>query len=341
MGGYMRRRKSTVNPLFFVPVSFFLCLMIVSCVKEYPPFDEYQKVGYAPIDTVSIGRLFLFGNRLYTLYGTSYDEQWHLLREYDLSGSLDPQLICIEELTPLPRTYYLNYQDTLVFSQSYYPYNSLVIFNLKTRESYFLDLDFSVYGIAYAQQHTFVSGYGGFRVFDISALPTYVEIFNDSVAHYAGVVALRDTVLLEIYRESGYRFKFWNVVEPTQPQVISEGDLPNQPNTIYSIGLTEHFVICFTNTAISRYRYNMTDSLVYEDVLYLNFNYYHQNVSDSIIYIAGYSQIGAIQIDDFTTQHIWISDAYDERILSMEVLDERIYVLIRNKGIQVYERREP
>lgn len=332
-------RKNAVNSLRLIAFSLLLCLTITGCVKEYPPFDEYQVVGFAPIDTVGYGRLFLAGDRLYTLYDEAYSDRWCLMREYDISGPLIPQLISVEDLTPTLRTYYLSHQDTLVFRRSYY--HGLTILNLSTRESHSLDLDFNVYDVAYTQHYLFVSGYNGFRVLDISDLPNYVEIFNDSVAHYAALVALRDTILLEIYQESGYRFKFWNVADPAQPQVIIEGELPNPPYQMNDIGLTDQFVICFDYAALYRYRYDLSDSLTYEDALYFDFSYYNQAVSESLIYIADYERIEIIRIDDLTLQQIGVGDSYNEGILSMEIRDERIYVLIRNKGIQVYERREP
>jgi hypothetical protein len=332
-------RKNALNSLRLIAFSLLLCLTIIDCVKEYPPFDEYQVVGFAPIDTIGYGRLFLTGERLYTLYDKFYSSQWSLMREYDISDPANPQLISAESLTPTLYTYYISHQDTLVFRRSYY--HDLIVFNLSTRESYSLDLDYNVYSAAYSQHYLFVSGYGGFRVLDISDLPNYVEIFNDSIAHYAGLVVLRDTILLEIFHESGYRFKFWNVADPAQPQVIIEGELPNPLNQINDVGLTNQFVICFDYSALYLYCYDLNDSLVYEDAMYLDFNYSNQTVSDSLIYIADYQHVEIIRIDDFTTHRIGIGDSYTDGILSMGILDERIYVLIRNKGIQVYDRRVP
>lgn len=334
----MIRGRST-NPRCIASLLFIIGLMLTDCKHEHPPFDEYQVVGSIPIDTVRYGRAFLAGERLYILYDTSYYDRWHLLREYDIADPQNPQLIGIEELAPLLRTYYLDYQDTLVFFQSYY--HGLMLFNLSTRESHSLDLDFNVYDIAYTQHYLFVSGYNGFRVLDISDLPNYVEIFNDSATHYPGLIALRDTILLEVYRDNSYRYKFWNVADPAQPQVILEGELPNQPNDIDEIGLTEQFVICFDYAVLYLYCYDLSDSLVYDDTKYLDFNPNHQAVSDSLLYIADYEHIEIIRIDDFTAQQIGIGDSYPEGILSMGILDERIYVLIRNRGIQVYERRVP
>jgi hypothetical protein len=332
-------RRRAVNPPRLVAFSLLLCLTIIGCVKECPPFGEYQVVGFAPIETVRYGRLFLAGDRLYALYDTSYYDRWYIMREYDISNSMNPQLMSIEELTPSLRTYYLNYQDTLVFFETYY--TGFMIFNLRTRESHFLDLDYNVYDLAYAQHYLFVSGYGGLRVLDISDLPNYVEIFNDSATHYAGFIALRDTILLEVYRDNLHRYKFWNVTDPTQPQIISEGELPNHPNAIYGVGLTEQFVICFDYAALHRYRYDLNDSLTYEDALYFDFSYRHQDVSDSLIYVADYQHMEIIRIDDLTAHQIGVGDSYYEEILSMEILEPRIYILVRNKGIKVYERRVP
>lgn len=339
MGGYMCIRKNAVFSLRLIALSLLICLTIIGCVKEYPPFDEYQVIGSVPMDSVGYGRIFLADERLYTLYDPFYNDRWHLLREYDIADPQNPLLLGIEELTPLLRTYYINYQDTLVFSHSYY--SDLIIFNLSTRESHLLDLDFNVHDIAYAQHYLFVGGYNGFRVFDISGLPNYVEIFNDSVTHNGGFIALRDTILLEIYHYAGYRFKFWNVADPTQPQVIIEGEVLDPTQQIYGIGLTKQFVICFDYGSLYRYRYDLNDPLIYEDALFFDFSYHNRAVSDSLIYVADNEHIEVIRIDDLTAQQIGIGDSYNEGILSMEIRDERIYVLIRNKGIQVYEKREP
>jgi hypothetical protein len=337
----MRISIRSANPKVLLIYSILLCIMITGCVKEYPPFDEYQVVGFAPVDSVRYGRLFLASHRLYVLYDTSYYNRWNLMREYDISNPLTPQLISFEELTMPLRAYYLNSQDTLVFFQSYY--SGLIIFNLSTRESHFLDLDPGIYDIAYAQSYLFINGYAGFRVLDISSLPNYVEVFNDSVAHYGGFIELRDTILLEVYRDNSYRYKFWNVANPTQPQIILEGELPNQPNDIDYVGLTEQYVICLDYAALYVYRYDLNDSLVYEEAMYLDYNPDNQAVTDSLIYLADYEHIEIIRIDDFTAQQIGIGEGYysNEGILSMGILGERIYVLIRNTGLHVYERRLP
>jgi len=335
----MISRKKAVNLSRLIAFSLLLCLTIISCVKEYPPLGEYQIVGYAPIDTVRYGRLFVAGNHLFALYDTSLYNRWRLLREYDISDSANPQLASIEQLTPPLGQYYLSYQDSLVFFETYY--TGFMIFNLSTRESHFLDLDYSVYDVAHAESFLFVSGYGGFRVLDISDLPNHTEVFNDSVNHYEGFIAMKDTILLEVYRDYGYRFKFWNITNPDQPQVISAGEIPNAPGNISDIGLTEQFIICFDYAALHRYYYATNDSLIYEDALYFDFSYRHQHVSDSLIYLSDYQHIEIIRTDDLTAHQIGVGDSYYEEILSMEILEPRIYVLVRNKGIQVYERRVP
>ena len=333
----MNSRKRAVNLSHLVPYSLLFCMMVISCVKEYPPFDAYQVVGSAPIDTVRYGRLFVAGNNLFALYDTSLYNRWRFLREYDISESLNPQLVSIEQLTPPAGQYYVGHQDSLVFFETYY--TGFMILNLNTCESHFLDLDYSIYDVAYADNFLFVSGYGGFRVLDISNLPNYTEVFSDS--HYGGFLALRDTILLEVYHDYEYQFKFWNVTNPGQPEVINMGPIPNAPVNIYDIGLTEHFIICFDYSALHRYHYAIHDSLIYEDALYFDFSYRNQSVSDSLIYLSDYQHIEIIRIDDLTALQIGVGVNYHDDILSMEILEPRIYVLVRDKGIQVYARRVP
>ncbi|MGD9379968.1 MAG: hypothetical protein PVI51_05320 [candidate division WOR-3 bacterium] len=313
--------------------------MTISCVKEYPPFDEYQVAGYAPIDTVLYGSLFVAGDRLYVLYDTLYYNQWSLIREYDISDPLAPELISVEEMTLPLWTYYVSHQDTLVFFQQYY--TGLTIFNLSSRVSYDLVFDFGINDIAYAQDYLFVSAYDGLHVLDISALPNYVEVFHDTAGYAPAFNVLRDTVLLEIYNVYGYQYKFWNVTNPEQPEGILEGDLPNQPYNIAYIGLTEQYLVCSYYSNIRVYHYDLDDSLVYEDAMHLDFTPDILVVSDSLVYVADHDHIEIIRIGDLSTVQIGLGDSYTEGILSIDVLDGRIYVLIRNRGIQVYERREP
>lgn len=334
----MSRKNRIVNVIVVISFSILTSLAIVGCMREYPPFDEYQVAGFVPIDALQQGELFITGDRLFALYDTLHYNRWSLLREYDISDPVNLQLLSTEELSP-PLEYYFDYQDSLAFFQMHY--HNLVIFNLNARESHTLTPDYSIFDIAHSQHYLFVSGHGGFRVWDISNLPSYIEVFNDSIAHYSGFVVLRDTILLEIYREVDYRFKFWNVKNPEQPQVIGQGDLPNSPNQLYYIGMTDQFIICFASGVIHRYQYDLPDSLIYEDALYLDFSYYRQRTSDSLIYVADHMHLDIIRVDDFSAQQIGVVDSYNQEIAAMEILGGRIYVMCRNKGILVYERRTP
>lgn len=335
----MSRRKIKVGSALIIISSLFIYVMTTDCAKEYPAFNEYQVAGYAPIDTLLYGGLFLAGDRLYVLYDISHYNQWNLIREYDISDPITPELISAEEMTLPLWTYYISHQDTFVFFQSYYA--DLIIFNLHSRVSHFLDFDVGISDIAQAGNYLFISALDGFRVLDISGLPNYVEVFYDSSNHYSPLNVLRDTVLLEIYQDYGYRFKFWNVTNPTQPQAILDVEMPNQPNYIGYVGLTGQYIVCSEYASIYIYRYELDDSLVYEDRVYLDFTPNMIAVSDSLIYVADQEHIEIIQINDPARHSVSFGDPYSEGIVSMDIRDELIYVLIRNLGVQIYERRQP
>jgi hypothetical protein len=84
----------------------------------------------------------------------------------------------------------------------------------------------------------------------------------------------------------------------------------------------------------------MYDSLVYEDMLYLNQNYSSQRTSDLHIILAYGDHIELIGITDFSTQQISISGDWYYQILSLEIFEETIYLLVRKQGIYVLQRRE-
>ena len=334
----MSRGKTNARPIILIVYSLFMGLVMITCKKEHPDYDEYQIAGYAPIDSVLYGKLFLAGDRMYVLYDTSHYNQWSLIREYDISDPVTPDLLGIEEIALPLWTYYLSHQDTLVFFKPYY--QGLIILDLSSREFYDLNFDFGINDIAYAQNHLFVSAYDGLRVLDISDLPNYTEVFHDTAGDYPMFNVLRDTVLLEIYQVYGYQYKFWNVTNPTQPQAILEGDLPDQPYNIHRVGLTGQHLVCSYYSNIRVYHYDLNDSLVYEDAIHLDFAPDVFVVSDSLIYIADHEHIEIIRIDELLRLASF-GDPHNQGILSMDVRDERIYVLIRNLGVQIFERRLP
>ena len=63
------------------------------------------------------------------------------------------------------------------------------------------------------------------RIWDITNLPNYTEVFNDSIHRWNGCISCIDTILFETYDHYGENeFKFWNIKNPDQPQMITQGD---------------------------------------------------------------------------------------------------------------------
>lgn len=331
-------RKKPIIQRFLIAILLITCALSTYCTPEYPPFGEYQVVGFTPIDSVEHGDLFVSGNRLFALYDVLYYNQWSRVCEYDLADPTQPELVSAEEFDPMTISYVIGYQDSLVFLLCYY-YLDLYVFNLNTREPYLLDVEYNVYDVAHKTDYLLVSTYDGFRVLDISNLPNYTEVFIDSGYRSSGYLSLRDTILLEVYWGSEYKFKFWNIADPEQPQIISQGSMPDQRHPIYDIHLTDQFIISFDHEALHRYRYGPYDSLTYEDAFYFSHYYNDTRASDSLIYLAFLDHIEVVRIDDFTSQCIFFSKFGGDYAISMEVFDGRIYGLVRDRGIQVYERR--
>ncbi len=316
-----------------------LLFIILGCKHEYPPFADYEVVGFAPVDSVMYGMLFVDGECLFALYDTTgaYN-RWSMLREYDLQDPTNLILQNTQSLYLPPNSTFKNYQDSLVFFQaSYYNY---VILNLNAYEFHTLHFEYNVLDIAHKEHFLFVSTYEGLRVLDISNLPDYVEVFNDSINRYGAFLILRDTVLIDIHHFSGnYRAKIWNVKNPENPQIIYEVELPNI-HSLTDIALSNQYIIMFDPYTIYRYNHHMYDSLVYEDMLYLNQNYSSQRTSDLHIILAYGDHIELIGITDFSTQQISISGDWYYQILSLEIFEETIYLLVRKQGIYVLQRRE-
>ncbi len=330
--------KISVNSPTFPILFAILCLLIISCQKEYPPFDEYQVVGFTPIDSVMSGVLFVSNDKLYALYDTVYSSRWSRIREYDISNPTRPVLLSEQEIESISESYIIEPEDSLVFML----HSDLLILNLNTKTTELLDVP-NTYDIEYMDGFLFMSSYDGLVVWDISALPNYTEVFNESLYHAPGFVTREDTVLLEMYQDADYIFKFWNIRDPAQPQVIAQGVMPPQPFNVNSIEMLGNKVFSFRwNYAVYRFSYVSYDSLIYEDVLFKEYSPYYR-LLDSLIYLSGYyaNYFYVINASDFDAQQqVTVHGPYYNRILSIETFAEKVYVLVRNKGIEIYERRE-
>jgi hypothetical protein len=217
----------------------------------------------------------------------------------------------------------------------------LFILNLNTYESYRIDVQATVHDVAYADNFLFMSTYDGFRIWDISNLPSNFEVFSDSVYRSAGHLTLRDTILIEIYRDGDYKYKFWNISSPTQPQVIVQGDLYHTIYSINRISMTDQYVFCFDySDAVYRLAYAPNDSLRYRGMLYEDYNDY--DIADSLIYLINYDRFITVNVDDLSTHVTLINPwgQYTGSIIAVETYQDRLYLLVRNKGIEIYKRRE-
>lgn len=316
--------------------------VIIGCQHEYPPMSEYQVVGYIPIDSVKYGKLFISGNSLFALYDTTYNNYWTKMREYDLSDSLEPTLINTDDLEPINPHYYITHQDSFVFFN--YNYNNLQILNLHTLQSVVISIDYNIKALAYQNNFLFISTNYGLIIWDITDLENYIEIYNenDSLYRWRECMVLRDTILFELYNGSENKFKFWNIEDPHQPQIITQGDFPYE---FSGVGITAQFIIGFDYTSIYRFKYDFSDSLIFEESC--SFDYYQNEhkVSDSLIYLLFHDCLKIIKINDFDEQ--WIISLRCENYyyyyyyspLSQEIYNNKIY-LFSKRGIHIFERRE-
>jgi len=336
----MSRKKPIIQRLL-IPILLITCALIVYCTHEHPPFDEYQIVGFTPIDTVTTGKLISYGSTLYALYDPSYTYTWAYLRTYDVSNPYTPTLVSSSNIDNLDPYHYLTHADTFVFFRDYpspYPQN-ICVFNLNTRQLVSIETDFHAYSLACKGNHVFISSSDGLKIWDISALPNYTEVFTDTFSRWNGRLALLDTIMLEVYDTwYGNAFAFWDITNPEQPQAIAQGDFPLQP---YFIEMTHDFVFAFNSGFIYRYSYDFSDSLSLEDIYHLDYYYDDYMVSDTLMYLLRYEQIKIIKANDFSIE--WAIRRYRNNIafLCLELYEDKIYTLTRNKGIIVYERREP
>ncbi len=314
--------------------------VIIGCQHEHPPMSEYQVVGYVPIDSVRYGKLFISGNSLFMLYDTTYNNRWTKMKEYDLSNPLEPILINTDDLEPINHYYYITYQDSFIFFHNSYDY--LQIFNLHTLQSVNIDTDYYINSLVYKNNHVFISSYSGLRIWDITNLPNYTEVFNDSIHRWNGCISYIDTILFETYDHYGENeFKFWNIKNPDQPQMITQG---NFSYDFFRTDITDQFIIGFIYESIYRFTYDFSDSLVLDEIDYIDYYQEEPKVSDSLIYLTTYDQLCIIAIDDFDEKWIINIIDYDYHyysFLSCEIYDNKIYVIVRDKGIYIYERREP
>ncbi len=313
--------------------------VIIGCQHEHPPMSEYQVVGYVPIDSVKYGKLFISGNSLFVLYDTTYNNRWTKMKEYDLSNPLEPILINTDDLEPINHYYYITYQDSFIFFHNSYDY--LQIFNLHTLQSVNIDTDYYINSLVYKNNHVFISSYSGLRIWDITNLPNYTEVFNDSIHRWNGCISYIDTILFETYDHYGENeFKFWNIKNPDQPQMITQG---NFSYDFFRTDITDQFIIGFIYESIYRFTYDFSDSLVLDEIDYIDYYQEEPKVSDSLIYLTTYDQLCIIAIDDFDEKWIINIIDYDYHyysFLSCEIYDNKIYVIVRDKGIYIYERRE-
>lgn len=329
---YRRARTNFAFPCVILSLLFYLT--VTGCKQEYPPFDEYQVVGFVGIDALQRGILFINGDRLFALYDTSDYTRWSILREYDLQSPTEPALLSAESMPVIPAQYVVTHQDSFVFFERLnYTYN---ILNLTTREFYSFNTGYSVHDFAQKDDFLFVSANDGLHVWDISNLPQYVEVFNDTALRSNAFLRLRDTILLDIYYAyDGYRMKIWNVTSPENPLITSVSELPDQIWGLRDVAITSRYFIWFETDQISRYRHVSYDSLVYEDAIYLDRYFYEKETSDSLICLSFGSQLEIVSIADFSV----VIEDHDGNILSIEMFDDTIYVLIAGHGIYVIQRR--
>ncbi len=287
------------------------------------------------------GMLFVNGERLFALYDTTgHYNPGTMLVEYSLQDPARPVQQNLGSSSLSPYLNFVKHQDNLVFF--YDALLDLVILNLNTLETHTLDLEYPVHDIVHTGDFLVVSTYHGLRILDISNLPEYVEVFRDSIYRYEATLALKDTILLDVFLYNNpYQAKIWNITNPENPEVIYEGELPDIQQLRRGSAITDQYAILLDYYSIRRYRHEMYDTLVYEDVLFLDLTTDDLETSDSLIYVFSLGQrIEIVRIDDFDADPLTACEGYwDFQMISFEVFEENIYILVRRRGIYVLQRR--
>lgn len=334
--------SKTKTAVFAVSLLIIL-LTVIGCKHEYPPFEEYEVVGFVPVDSVMYGLLFVNGERLFALYDTTgHYNPGTTLGEYSLQDPTNPVLQNLESISLPPIVGFMKHQDSLAFF--YHTTYGLLILNLNTLETHSLELGYHVNDIVHYEHSLVVSTYDGLRILDISNLPEYFEIFNDSIYRYDATLALRDSILLDVLLYNGpYKAKIWNIRNPENPEIICEGELPNVQYLSPGSAMTDQYVILFDYYAIRRYRHEIYDTLIYEDIIFLNQSPTNVKTSDSLIYLSSYGNgITIIRMNDFDAEQINIKvSPWNYGVISIDIFEETIYALVRKQGIYVLQRRAP
>lgn len=325
-------------------VTAIILFGLITCQSGYPPMSDYQAVGYVPIESATSGKLFITGADLIALYDTAYNDQWAMMRRYDLSDPLEPVMIDSGSLdTPIDYNYYyyLTQQDSLVFLYRYYI--PLRLLNLNTFEMVDIDVNYEVKALVYKDNFLFMNTDSGLVIWDIADVQNIIEVYNEHnpYSRWTAQMVFLDTILFECYQGYEDKFKFWNIKDPSNPQIIATGDFSYQ---FSGVGMTEQYIIGYYYELIDRFTYDFSDSLRLEESKYVDYSIREFKLSDSLIYLNSYNCLTIITIDNFD-EHWAIHPReyyyYYTRFLSQEIYGTRIYALVRSEGIYIYERREP
>jgi len=320
-----------------------ICCIMFNCTHDLPPMSEYQIIEFTPVGAAYQGEISVYHDTLIVLYWERDFYPCHI-RKYYVGDPKEPVIADIDEFD----FYYQGYLHTVVNEDSFLfilePYrpSSIRILNLNSLTVKDVSVDYDIYGLTYDNNMLFLTADSGLRVWDISDLNNIIELYNegDTNSRWQGQIAQNDTILFECYNDGVSRFKFWNVHDPQNPTIIAEG------HTDYyfdQIDITDQYIIAETSGMIFRFAYDFTDSLIFEDSLYLECGAKDLRIKDSLVCLNCYSFLLIFEIDNFDENwrlYQLSSHYYHLEFLSYAIYQDKIYALIKEKGVYIYERSE-
>ena len=335
-----------IQSMRYIKFLIFLLLFIGlnSCRRNYPPMNEYQVVGFVPIDSLEVGRIFVLDSELIVLYSSQNDASvYDRMRKYNLSNPVKPELTDEIRLTEtLPEPLLSQYNKFLIFSIA--DLNTIKILDFYDNRVHDMNLGFRPLAIASKDSFMFILADSCLTGWNIADFSNPVMIYRDSVltGFTRGMLAINDTLLFAYL--NNYSFKLWNIKLPSQPQLISTGALG------YGIPIK----IIFNNRNLF-----IADLDPYG---WWRIRYFTINDSGKVGFIDGFSPNE--RLNDFLVDRDTIYMLMDDRLtvsdittfdflLRIEVplptlvsrpnfvnYNNFVYILARNKGVVIYKRTE-
>lgn len=312
--------------------------------------NEYQIVGFVPIDSIELGRLFILENELALIYSSQNDAStYDELRKYDLSNPINPELndeIKLSKTLPEPLLY--QYNKFLIFSKA--DLIIIKVLDIYNGNVYEVNLGFQPLAIASKDSFMFILADSCLTGWNIADFSNPVMIYQDSIptCFTGGLLAISDTLMFGILNNDS--FKLWNIKLPSQPRLISSGALEykmpikviiNDRNIYiaHNFAWARFFISHLTiddsgkvSLRESKDVDNIDDFLVNRDTIYIlthQIGYY--------VYKYRFLVGDAINFPDF-----WTEVPLPELVFSpnFTIHNNYIYFFARKKGVFIYQRKE-